>query len=70
MKTLGRILLATTLLALVLTLAFLAAGPIVVVVIFSAVVVLAPFAVPFPRPVPAYVAPRRRRAAPRAPPHP
>jgi hypothetical protein len=61
-------LLATSLLCLVLVLAFLIAGPALVVAIFSAVVILVPF-VPFPRasePVP--VAARRRSSSPRAPP--
>ncbi len=67
-STAGRILLLTSLLAVVLILALALVGPVLVVAIFSAVLVLAPLAEAHRAPAPVYVGARRRRFAPRAPP--
>ena len=64
----GRMVLLTSLLCLVLVLAAWIAGPALVFAIFSAVILLAPFTV-FPRaPEPVLVPARTRRFPPRAPP--
>jgi hypothetical protein len=67
-RTAGSILLLTSLLAVVLILAFALVGPALVVAIFSAVILLAPLAGTFRAPAPVFVGARRRRFTPRAPP--
>lgn len=64
----GRILLLTSLLAVVLVLALWTGGPALVVAVFTAVVLLAPLAAAPVRIVPAFAGARRRRRASRAPP--
>jgi hypothetical protein len=67
-STVGRVILLTSLLCLVLVLAFHIAGPVLVVAIFSAVILLAPVWY-FPQaPLAVRVPARRRPFAPRAPP--
>ena len=66
-SAMGRVVLLTSLLCLVLVLAVVTAGPALAFAIFSAVLVLSPL--PIPRAtVAAPVAARRRRFSPRAPP--
>jgi len=64
----GRVVLLTSLLCIVLVLASWIAGPVLAIAIFSAILLLSPLLgiprAPAPVPVPA----RRRRWAPRAPP--
>lgn len=67
-RSIGRILLLTSVLAVVLVLAFVTGGPVLVVAIFSAVVVLTPLAEARLAPAPVFVGARRRRFPPRAPP--
>jgi len=68
MRILGRILLFTSLLALVLVFALWIGGPALVIAIFSALIILAPL-LEAPRTVaPVFVGARRRRFPPRAPP--
>jgi hypothetical protein len=67
-STVGRVVLLTSLLCLVLVLAAWIAGPALAFAIFSAVLVLSPL-VPIPRAPEAVAVPaRRRRFPPRAPP--
>ena len=67
-RTFGRILLLTSLMAVVLVLALWTCGPVLVVAIFSAVILLAPL-FPIPRrTAPAFASVHRRRFPARAPP--
>ena len=67
-RTIGRVLLLTSLMAVVLVLALWICGPVLVVAIFTAVVVLAPLARAPRAPAPAFASVRRRRIPARAPP--
>ena len=66
--TIGRILIFTSLMAVVLVLALWTSGPVLVVAIFSAVVVLVPLSEAPRAPAPVFIGVRRRRFASRAPP--
>jgi hypothetical protein len=67
-RSIGRILLLTSVLAVILVFAFVIGGPVLVIAIFSAVVILAPLAEAPRAPAPVFVGVRRRRFPPRAPP--
>jgi len=67
-RTIGRILLFASLMAVVLALALWTSGPVLVVVIFTAVVVLAPLATAPRAPAPVFAGVRRHRFLSRAPP--
>jgi type IV secretory pathway TrbD component len=66
--TIGRILLFTSLMAVVLVLALWISGPVLVVAIFTAVVLLVPLATAPRSPATVFVGVRRRRFLSRAPP--